>query len=166
MNLLAQSPGQPIQKQFTEVAPGTEAAHECQALVGGWEFWTCLLSSWLWRVFSRGPVGTSHACVWPLGAGLSPESLLSACRTWNKTFWKPGHAQPLWPKWQRSEGLALKGMCRNRPPDTPPPLPSLEPLPPYSPPESHRIQRRKLKLSLIFCLEGDGDVWMSLVLNY
>jgi len=35
VNLLAQSPGQPIQKQFTEVAPGTEAAHECQALVGG-----------------------------------------------------------------------------------------------------------------------------------
>lgn len=35
VNLLAQPSGQPIQKQFTEVAPGTEAAHERQALVGG-----------------------------------------------------------------------------------------------------------------------------------
>lgn len=34
VNLLAQSSGQPIQKQFMEVAPGAEAAHECQAFVG------------------------------------------------------------------------------------------------------------------------------------
>ena len=103
---------------------------------------------------------------WPLGAGLSPESLLSACRTWNKIFWKPGHPQPLWPKVAKVRGPGPEGDMQEQATSHP----VTSPFPGTSPALlslSHiGYKAGKLRLSLIVCLEGDGDVWMSLVLSY
>lgn len=77
VNLLAQSSGQPIQKQLTNarLSLGVERFEPASSVPG-------------YGGFSQEPqlAPAMPVAKRPLGAGLSPEPLLSACRTWNKIF--------------------------------------------------------------------------------
>lgn len=160
--------GSLIQKQFTEVAPGTGSSlrrtpgfgwglrsFEPASSVpgyGGFSFkrpschqpCLCLAIEWASHL--------SHSCL--------------HVEHGTKHFESQDTPQPLLAQMAKVRGPGLEGDVREQATWHPATSPFPGTLLLLLFPESHRIQRCKLRLSLIFCLEGDGDVWMNLVLNY